>query len=97
MRKITQEARDAFENGYTYKNSNTKVIRIEEENTTGLYLHDNLIAIKDHSGLRITLAGWNTNTTRERLNGLRGVKVSTKQGQAYLNGNAWNGEWITIN
>jgi len=42
------------------------------------------------------LAGWNTNTTRERLNALNGVRVTTKKGQAYLNGEKWDGEWITI-
>jgi hypothetical protein len=95
-RKITQETIDAFNNNYIYKNSNTEV------NEHGLFLHGNKIAkytshYKDgNRDINITLAGWNTNTTRERLNGLEGVRVSTKQGQAYLNGNAWNGDWITI-
>jgi len=96
MRKITQEASQAFEKGYTYKKTNTEV------KNDGLFLHGNKIAeytsmYKDgNKCINITLAGWNTNTTRERLNALQGVKVSTKKGQAYLNGNAWNGEWVTI-
>ena len=97
MRKITQQAVDAFENGYTYKNSNTEVT------ADGYFLHGHKIAeynsIFKNDGNRsinITLAGWNTNTTRERLNGLQGVRVSTKLGQAYLNGQKWDGNWITI-
>ncbi len=97
MRKITREAIEAFEAGKDFKKANTEV-------TSGdLLLHGNKIAehtsLFKNDGIRsinITLAGWNTNTTRERLNGLQGVKVTTKQGQAYLNGKAWDGEWITI-
>lgn len=97
MRKITKEACDAFENGRDYKNSNTVV------NDIGYFLHGNKIAEYEslykndgNNNINITLAGWNTNTTRERLNGLQGVRVSTKQGQAYLNGEKWDGEWITV-
>ena len=97
MRKISQEASKAFESGSEYKNSNTEVSR------GALFLHGNKIAeftslfpADQNKDINITLAGWNTNTTRERLNALEGVRVSTKQGQAYLNGQKWDGSWITI-
>lgn len=97
MRKITKEAVHAFLNGTDYKNANTEVTR------GALFLHGNKIAefqslfpADGNKNINITLSGWNTNTTRERLNGLPGVKVTTKKGQAYLNGKPWNGEWITI-
>lgn len=97
MRKITKEACYAFENNQKYSKDNTMV------NEFGYFLHGNKIAEKtslfSHNGnndINITLAGWNTNTTRERLNGLDGVSVTTKLGQAYLNGEKWNGEWITV-
>ncbi len=97
MRKITTEACDAFENDQNFKSSNTEV------KDGRMFLFGNLIAefednIKGNgnNNINITLAGWNSNTTRERLNGLRGVSVNTKQGQAYLNGKPWDGEWITI-
>lgn len=97
MRKITKEAVEAFENGNKYSNSNTMV------NDHGYFLHGNKIAefesLNKNDGNRninITLAGWNSNTTRERLNGLTGVRVTTKLGQAYLNGEKWDGNWITI-
>ena len=80
MRKITREACEAFEAGRDYKNSNTEV------NRGGLFLHGHKIAEFEslftndgNDNINITLAGWNTNTTRERLNGLRGVRVSTKK------------------
>lgn len=97
MRKITREACEVFYSRGDMTKANMCVVT-ESEGTTTMYLHNNAIARLSASGdkLEITLAGWNTNTTRERLNGLKGVRVSTKQGQAYLNGEKWDGEWITI-
>ena len=52
-----------------------------------LYLHGNQIARLDESGvLWVTLAGWNTTTTRARLNALDGVNIRVRGGVAYLNG-----------
>lgn len=62
-----------------------------------LTLHGNVIARHGAMGLEVTLAGWNSNTTRERLNGLPGVSVCTKLGQAFLNGKAWSGAWARPN
>lgn len=96
MRKITQEAVSAFLEGRKYSKDNTTVTN------EGLFLHSNKIAeytsIYQDCGkaINITLAGWNTNTTRERLNGLPNVKVTSKKGQAYLNGEKWDGSWITV-
>lgn len=97
MRKITSTICRAFEMGASKSIANTMT------DGNAIYLHGNKIA--EHNSLfandgnksiNITLAGWNTNTTRERLNGLSGVHVTTKKGQAYLNGKAWDGEWITV-
>ena len=79
-RKITAEIVRAFENGETLSKSNTRT------DGQAIYLHGNKIAEREDGELFISLAGWNTNTTRERLNGLRDVRLTTKQGQAYLNG-----------
>jgi hypothetical protein len=60
-------------------------------------LHGNLIAKIDADGtLAITNAGWFTNTTKERLNGIPGVSICQKKGDWYLNGRKWDGGWITI-
>lgn len=72
MRQITHDAALAFINGTKFKRDNTQV-RVREKNTV-LYLHGNIIAVHDHkyalSDTLLTLSGWNTPTTRERLNGL---------------------------
>ena len=87
MRKITNQAVEAFVNNQNFKGVNTEVS--SDKFTNRMWLHNNLIAVKDHANnvLKITLCGWNTPTTRERLNGIPGVSLSTRKGQAYLNGN----------
>lgn len=94
MRKITSEAVNAFYNNETYKKSNTEVEVLQNE--TKFYLHGNLIAKKEKGNVYISNAGWRTNTTKERLNGLPGVNIYQKNWQWYLNGKEWNGEWTTI-
>lgn len=95
-RKITQQIIESFEQGIS------KTIRNTSTDGNGIFLHGNKIAEwesmykDDNKNINITLSGWNTVTTRERLNGLQGVHVTTKKGQAYLNGIEWNGDWITI-
>ena len=64
MRKITSESVKAFLNGDRYSNSNMYV------NRYSLYLHSNLIATKKEEDIYISNAGWCSNTTKERLNGL---------------------------
>lgn len=49
------------------------------------------------NSLVITNAGWKSNTTKERLNGLPNVSIQQKKGEWFLNGTAWNGEWIKVN
>ena len=68
-----------------------------------LFLHGNKIAeyasLYKNDGddsINITLAGWDTVTTRERLNGLRGVSVYRRKGETILNGKKWNGEWVNL-
>jgi hypothetical protein len=97
MRKITNEAVEAFVSNKNYKKNgsdhygNTSVIMevSSDQFMNRMWLHGNLIAVKDHVNdvLKVSLCGWNTNTTRERLNGIPGVSVSTRKGQAFLNGN----------
>lgn len=94
-RQITEAAIRAFNNNENFSLSNTVV----KADCTGtyLYLYSNLIARKVNNRLQVTLAGWNTNTTRERLNGLAGVCVTTKRGQAYINGKAIeDNAWVQI-
>jgi hypothetical protein len=46
--------------------------------------------------LYISDGGWQSNTTKERLNGLPNVSVHQKNFQWYLNGEAWTGNWTLI-
>lgn len=85
MRKITSNAIAAFEAGKNFKDGATQVN--QRIGGMELVLHGHVIAKNiDGEGLSINLCGWNTPTTRERLNGLPNVSLSTKKGQAFLNG-----------
>jgi len=96
MRKITEDAIRAFRNGTNFKRGNTKVECHME--VTGqvnkLFLHGHLIAQFAAGDFIISSAGWNTTTTKERLNGFPTVNIVQKDFQWFLNGEAWNGEWI---
>ncbi len=96
MRKITSEAKKAFEAGRNYKNSNTEI------SGGSYFLFGNKIA--EYSSLfndgnrdiNITTAGWKSATTKERLNALEGVNIIQRAGIWYLNGQEWGGEWVTV-
>lgn len=91
MKQITKEAVDAFLNGYYYKKSNMEV-------TCGqMYLHGNKIAWFDkNKQLWISNCGWQSNTTKERLNALPNVNIVQRNHQWYLNGQPLDGQAICI-
>lgn len=93
MRKITENAINAFNQNKKFSSGNTTVEL--DEDTTFLKLHGNIIAAKcPVYGLRVTNAGWSTPTTKERLNGL--VDVYQKKGVWFLNDVEWNGNWADV-
>jgi hypothetical protein len=95
MRKITGEAVTALYNHKRYSNGNTQVMQGDDGSI--MMLHGHVIAIYGHDGgLQITNAGWPTNTTKERLNGLAGVGINQKAGVWYLNGEPWDGGLIKV-
>ena len=68
MRKITKQIANAFAQGESLTIGNTHTSNGE------VYLHGNCIVDTDPWGkIEMTLAGWNTPTTRERLNGIAKV------------------------
>ncbi len=95
-RKITQEAVSKFLSKETFKKSNMAV----ESAGAGcwkLKLHGNTIAsIDEFNMLSVSNAGWQSNTTKERLNGLPNVRVHQRNFNWFLNGQAWNGEWTRV-
>ena len=90
MRKITEQIAYAFECRQSKKMSNTST------DGKGYYLHGNKIAEWRGNDLWITNAGWTSNTTKERLNGLDGVKINQKDWTWYLNGKEWDGQWVKV-
>ena len=81
MRKVTEQIKEAFEQGESKTVGNTRT------DGTSVFLHGNEIVRRDVSGLVLaTLAGWNTPTTRERVNGITGMGFHQVNHRACLNG-----------
>ena len=98
MRQVTRDACTAFMQGTPFKRSNTKVV--VGDGIVSMYLFGNKISERSEhgSGFRITMAGWGTPTTRERLSGLPGVRISQHKYDQYLNGEEIReNEWYEIN
>lgn len=89
-RKTTQIAIDAFLKGDKVTTSNTTTDGVN------LYLYGNKIAEKRKDGIYITNAGWFSNTTKERLNGLPNVDIHQKNKVWYLNDQEWDGQWTKV-
>lgn len=104
MRKITQESVNAFMNGLPFKKANSEVQVIATEKGVPcllhLLLHGNIIAIRNTNKrtekLEITNCGWESNTTKERLNGLPNVSIYQKNFVWFLNDKEWDGKLIEI-
>lgn len=104
MRKITKESVNAFLNAKKFNRSNMSVDVLP--NVTVLKYQGNEIAYKYNDlkqTISITNCGWESNTTKERLNGvisLSGLnvgKIYQKNWQWYLDGKEWNGNLIDLN
>jgi hypothetical protein len=91
MSIITERICKAFEQRIAKKIDNS------ETDGTSLWLFGNKIAEWREDGIWITNAGWQSKTTKERLNGLTGVSIQQRAGSWYINGNFWGGEWTSVN
>ena len=83
-RQITKDSVRAFLNDQTFCKSNTTVTR--KDGVTSLLLWGNRIAYKQDGKLFVSLCGYNTTTTRERLNGIPCLSVCSKNFTPYING-----------
>jgi hypothetical protein len=97
MRQITIDSIRAFRNNQPFKRGNMEVRVYDNpvmgtQNFRDLRLHGNIIATLSDEGLTISTCGWNTVTTRERLNGLPGVHVTQRNFELFLNGEPWDGQ-----
>jgi len=72
MRKIEQQMNDAIREGKDWKSGNTQVITLNNmgERVSFVYLHGNHIAIVGDNYIRIYDGGWQSNTTKSRLNAI---------------------------
>jgi len=68
MRKIERQMCDAIAKGKDWKSGNTQVITIND--VTWVYLHDNHIATVTDTDVTIYDGGWQSNTTKSRLNAI---------------------------
>lgn len=95
-RKITTEACNAFMSARQFNKDNTSVSI--EDDILIMRLHGNNIACREvgSNSIEVSNAGWFSNTTKERLNGLPGVSVCQKKGVWFLNGKEWDGSWTTV-
>lgn len=102
MRKVSKKIAEAFKA--------RKPASLQNTHTDGeaFFLHGNKIAEWRPIGgetagdeLWISSAGWNTSTTRERLNAiLRSLEskhfVHQSKGQLCLSGGPWSGSWVKV-
>ena len=97
MNFTTRRAINAFMSDRKIKLQNTEVY-IKGRKTI-MALHGNEIAFKCHKTgeISITNCGWETNVTKERLNGIPGVNIKQVRGIWHLNAKFWNGDLIIIN
>ena len=68
MRKIEQQMNDAIRQGRNFSSSNTSVQHDGAE--TFVYLHGNHIATVRQNSILLFDGGWQSNTTKSRLNAL---------------------------
>lgn len=80
MRVIERKMVAAIQNGRSMRNGNTEV-RCNDGGKWCVLLHGNLIADGDATSFSFTLAGWNTPTTRSRVNAL--LRAFTPNGGVY--------------
>jgi hypothetical protein len=97
MKLITKIATECFLQGKTVLLNNTRVLK--SGNKFLLELFGNVIAerIEGDDKFYISTCGWNSDTTKERLNALPNVHIQQKQGQWFLNGKHWDGHITEIN
>ena len=89
MKKITQNAINAFLAKSYFSQSNTQVRiggGIQGANISELFLFGNKIAIKDFDSgtIYISMARWGSVTTRERLSGLPSISIGQRNWDQYL-------------
>ena len=93
MRKIETQMNNAISEGTDWKTANTRVETVE--GVSFVYLHNNLIAEVTDDSMKLYDGGWQSNTTKSRLNailsehGVTGEGVFQKNFEWFIR--LWNG------
>jgi hypothetical protein len=91
MRQVTQRIKDAFEQQRELTVSNTST------DGHNVWLFGNKIIKREEGKVYATLAGWNTVTTRERVNGITGAGFHQVAYRPMLNGEpVSDDQWIEV-
>ena len=70
MRLIERQMIDAITNKNDWHKDNTDVMYSPSRDVSCVYLHKNLIATIDNNSVEVYDGGWQTNTTKSRLNAI---------------------------
>ena len=70
MRKIEEQMNEAVANSKNWQSANTSVTYCPESEESKVYLHGNHIATVGDNFLQIFDGGWQSNTTKSRLNAI---------------------------
>ena len=70
MRKIEQQMCKAVQHRVDWRKDNTEVLYSPSREVSCVYLHGNLIATIDKYQVEVYDGGWQSNTTKSRLNAL---------------------------
>ena len=87
MRKIEQQMNDAISNNQNWQSGNTAVTYNSETNESKVYLHGNHIATVGDDFVQIFDGGYQSVTTKSRLNAI--LKEHGIQGECVIQKN-WN-------
>jgi len=97
MRKIEKQMNDAITNNENWKSANTVVTYDEQNDLSIVFLHGKKIAEIGETFLRLFDGGWQSNTTKSRLNAILqahgecGDRVFQKAGEWFLKMNTVQG------
>ena len=90
MRKIEAEMNRAISRNANWSSGNTRVVFNPLRETSEVFLHNNLIAIVARDAIQLFDGGWQSRTTKSRLNailstfGLAGERVFAKDFDWYV-------------
>lgn len=93
MRKIETQMNNAISEGTDWRTANTRVETVD--GVSFVYLHNNLIAEVTDDSMKLYDGGWQSNTTKSRLNailsehGVTGEGVFQKNFEWFIR--LWNG------